>query len=87
VVGAGEQCSETVCPVHAEGVPVVVPPGETRELVIACGVHLHVRGEFFAAIPLYYESAPGCLETIDLSVSGRDPAAQEDPRGPKAVLP
>lgn len=79
VVGAGEFCTETVCPVRTEGVPMVIPPGESRELVVACGVHLRIRDGFSVTVPLYYESAPGVLTTIELSISGGNPLAPARP--------
>ncbi|MBI1915382.1 MAG: hypothetical protein HYS12_11695 [Planctomycetes bacterium] len=83
VVGAGDFCTENVCPVRIEGVPMVIPPGESRQLVVGCGVKLFGRDAFSVSVPVYYESAPGTLEIIELSISGRNPPDLNVPRDTK----
>ncbi len=80
VIGTNNCCDENVCSARITEVPLVIPPGESREFVIGCGVR---RAPFSVTVPLYYESAPGSLEIIELSISGKNPPDLKVPRDTK----
>src|SRR5437667_192115 len=50
VISANKVCNENVCSGPITDVPMVIPPGESREFVIGCSVR---RAPFSVTVPLY----------------------------------